>query len=518
MQFATLLSLLLSVSATQQWPVVNALLTKPSSSDLDGDAKLNAGLPASIFHFQGQYSPRWLVPSTVDPVTDAPLGCKVDQVNSIERHGARFPTASAATRIQKTLANIQKALANVNASDIADPKLRFLKTAQYQLGTDDLVPYGALQAYYSGQSTAQLYPSLDKRGIFVRSTGDLDVLDDRVIVTAQYWKLGYSGAKFPAGNISSSNQTRYAPGLPALDVIFSELPGVNNTLDVSTCTADENQSPKPESAAQAAYGKSTLEPVIGARLSQGLAPANITFTYTDILNLMSMCPFDTLGRASVVDGQLKLAGGNISEYCTAFSDDEWQLYGYANDVGKWSGAGYGNRFSRAEGGGYLRELLARFTGVAPPLNPPTSLNTTIDGNPAQFPLDRGIYFDGTHDNNLGPIATAFGLFDGPALNASKPHAEQDPHNWFFSRIAPFQGKIVFERLQCGLPLPLVGRKYVRVRANGAVQPAIGDYGWCKNATSAVDRQLAKQGLCSLDSVKSTLAWVNTDSEWSKCYQ
>ncbi|KAK0563285.1 hypothetical protein OC861_004878 [Tilletia horrida] len=507
MQFLTLLSLFLTVSATQR-PFALGL-------DLDGDRKLNKNLPPSIFHFQGQYSPRWQVPSSVHPAPEPPLGCVVNQVSSLERHGARFPTASSLKKIQATLANVQKALANVNASDIADPKLRFLKTVQLQLGSDDLVPYGALQAYYSGQSTAQLYGLLKSSGSFVRSTGDADVLDDRVIVTAQYWKLGFSGQPFPSGNISTSNQTRYAPGLPTIDVIFSEQDGFNNTLDVSTCTDQNNQSPKPESAAQAAYGKSTLEPVIGTRLSQGLAPANITFAYSDILNLMGLCSFDTLGRASVINGKLHLAdGGNISQFCNAFTDAEWQLYGFANDVGKWSGVGYGNIYSRAVGGGYLRELLARLTGVPPVLNPPTSLNTTIDSNNASFPLDKGIYFDGTHDNNLGPIATAFGLFNGPALNASKLHAEQDPHNWYFSRIAPFQGKLVFERLSC-----LPGRTYVRVRANGAVQPAIGDYGWCQNTTANVfDRTLARHGLCSLESVQNSLAWVNTDSEWNKCYQ
>ncbi|KAE8268486.1 hypothetical protein A4X09_0g3842 [Tilletia walkeri] len=506
MQVATLLSLALAVSAAQ-WPV-SAL-----GYDLDGDAKLNQGLPEATFHFQGQYSPRWLIPSNITPVTDAPLDCSVTQVNSIERHGARYPTSSALKKIQATLTYIQKALAKVNASDIAEPNLRFLKTVQLQLGSNDLVPYGALQAYYSGHSTAQTYPGLTGLGSFVRSTGDFEGLNDRVIVTAQYWKLGYSGQPFPSGNMSTANQTRYAPGLPDIDVIFSELAGVNNTLDVSTCTANENQSPKPEAAAQAAYGKSTLEPVIGARLSQGLAPANITLSYSDILNLMGLCSFDTLGRAAVIDGELQLPdGGNISDFCRAFTDAEWQLYGYANDVGKWAGAGYGNNYSRALGGGYLRELLARLTGVAPPLNPPTSLNTTIDGNSNLFPLDRGIYFDGTHDNNLGPIATAFGLFDGPALDASKSHAEQDPHNWYFSRIAPFQGKIVFERLQCQ-----PGRSYVRVRANGAVQPATGAYAWCKNtAATELDQSMAQYGLCSLDSVKDTLAWVNTDSDWKNC--
>jgi hypothetical protein len=57
----------------------------------------------------------------------------------IERHGARFPTASAGARINATVQKIK------SASSFTDPKLRFLQTYTYNLGTDNLVPFGALQ-------------------------------------------------------------------------------------------------------------------------------------------------------------------------------------------------------------------------------------------------------------------------------------------------------------------------------------------------------------------------------------
>ncbi len=68
-----------------------------------------------------------------------PDGCVVSQVNIIQRHGARFPTSGAATRIRAALEKLS------NATDITDNRLQFLSGYQYDLGQDDLVPFGALQ-------------------------------------------------------------------------------------------------------------------------------------------------------------------------------------------------------------------------------------------------------------------------------------------------------------------------------------------------------------------------------------
>ena len=69
---------------------------------------------------------------------------------------------------------------------------------------------------------------------------------------------------------------------------------------------------------------------------------------------------------------------------------------------------------------------------------------------------------------MAPIAAALGLFGGPNLT-TYTNAHLNPHNWIFSQIAPFQGKIVFEKLSCGVP----SASFVRIRANGAILS-----GWC----------------------------------------
>lgn len=244
---------------------------------LDGDAELNKGLPAGIFHHLGQYSPRYDVQSGIWPVLGLPAGCEVVQVNSVsaawfsfsfttgaatfppfmavdvllsffrysplsfslfitlfpsirfhsracqlERHGARHQTSGDYKRTQATLNALQSSLSGINASSIRNPSLRFLKDVTISNTTDLLVPYGALEGYYSGLSTNLIYPSLRERE-FVRASSS-----DRVVVTAEYWKLGFANQSFPAGNVTTSDQTRSKPGLPAPDVIIPEASGSNS--------------------------------------------------------------------------------------------------------------------------------------------------------------------------------------------------------------------------------------------------------------------------------------------------
>ncbi len=498
-----------------------------SAISLDGDQELNQGLDPTRFHYMGQYSPRYFVDATVQPRVQAPLGCQIETVDSLERHGARHMTSGANKKTIASLNKIKKALANVSDDQLADKSLAFLRNLTISTETASLVPYGALQSYYSGLSTREVYPGLRSHEPFVRTSGDVATLDDRVIVTGEYWKLGFSGAPFPAGQYTTSDSVRNAAGLPKSNVILSEQDGFNNTLDVSTCVNQQKQNPKPEDAALAAYGDSTLVPVIGARLQERLQPAKINFTSSDILNLMSICSFETLGNANVINGKLSISENPV---CGAFNEQEWKYYGYALSAGKYAGAGYGNEYYKAVGQGFLRELYARFNESAPPLQQPTSLNSTIDGNPATFPLpsSRGyrVFFDGSHDNNIGPIAAAFGLFDGPPLT-TEAGAESKPHAWDFSKIAPLQGKIVFEKLSCLNPSIQIGpkagasfqlnRAYVRVRANGAVQQA-KDATWCPSKGQTVrDQVYIAEGLCPLEAVLGGLAWVNEAVEWNKCF-
>jgi hypothetical protein len=57
----------------------------------------------------------------------------------IQRHGARFPTANAGAKIEAAVAKLKK------ATQYTDPKLNFLTGYTYDLGEDDLVPFGAAE-------------------------------------------------------------------------------------------------------------------------------------------------------------------------------------------------------------------------------------------------------------------------------------------------------------------------------------------------------------------------------------
>lgn len=57
----------------------------------------------------------------------------------MQRHGARFPTSGATAGIVAALAKLQ------SVQEFKDPALDFLKNFTYDLGTNDLVPFGAAQ-------------------------------------------------------------------------------------------------------------------------------------------------------------------------------------------------------------------------------------------------------------------------------------------------------------------------------------------------------------------------------------
>lgn len=114
----------------------------------------------------------------------------------------------------------------------------------------------------------------------------------------------------------------------ALDVIISERDGQNNTLDVSTCEANEALTPDPEDAAKDAYGNSvsrtsshqfflylslrllfrffrisnqTFTPIIRKRFEKDLKPANFSsLVNSDYVNLVSQLTFASNPRVSTL--------------------------------------------------------------------------------------------------------------------------------------------------------------------------------------------------------------------------
>jgi hypothetical protein len=121
---------------------LSGLGIRPTAVDYhDYNTILNQDLNLTIFSSLGAYGVRYTVASD-SPFP--PAGCRVEVVNSLERHGARLMTPSALESANTTLTKIKNSLANVSEGSLPS-ELRFLKRATLLSDTNSLLPYGALQ-------------------------------------------------------------------------------------------------------------------------------------------------------------------------------------------------------------------------------------------------------------------------------------------------------------------------------------------------------------------------------------
>ncbi|EIN11007.1 acid phosphatase [Punctularia strigosozonata HHB-11173 SS5] len=388
---------------------------------------------------------------------EVPKGCRVTQVNLIQRHGARFPTSGPGQQIQSAISKLQ------SVSDFKDPRLNFLRDYVYDLGTNDLVPFGALQSFESGQQQFKRYSALvSSRNLpFVRSSSS-----DRVISSASNWTAGFASAshgKFP----------------PSISVVLDE--AANDTLDDNMCTNAGSSNP------QTNAWLAVFAPPITSRLNTAAPGANLTDI--DTFNLISQCAFDSVAHSKT------------SQFCALFSTSDFAGFEYSGDLNKYYGTGYGQALGRVQGVGYVNELIARLTGK--PVRDHTQTNSTLDSSPMTFPLNRTIYADFSHDNQMTAIYAAIGLFNQSTvgvgnLNATKPDLRR---TWVASMLVPFSARMVTEKLQCGT----VGKEYVRILVNDAQQPLE----FCGDGS----------GMCRLDAFVASQAYARSDGEgdWEACF-
>lgn len=157
---------------------------------------------------------------------------------------------------------------------------------------------------------------------------------------------------------------------------------------------------------------------------------------------------------------------------------------------------YGQELGPVQGVGYINELIARLTGTAVQDN--TQTNRTLDSDPETFPLDRKIYADFSHDNQMIAIYAAMGLF--PQKITPDPINPQSNRTWYVSRMTPFSAQMVTEKIQCGKTT------YVRVLVNDAVQPLK----FCGASSN---------GMCELDAFVASQVYArsNSASDFEKCF-
>ena len=411
-------------------------------------------------HFWGQYSLWYSVPSDID--VEPPEHCEVSFASVLSRHGGRDPTMSKTLVYGATVGLIQ------NTSTAYPDEFAFLKDYEYTLGADQLTDAGRQEMVNSGAHFYRRYKKLLKgKTPFVRSSGQ-----DRVVESANKWLQGYAeAAKKKTGSI---------------DVKIPEAPGINNTLSHETCTNfEDGPISKIGDNAQNIW-LSKFIPPIRARVNSKLGT---TLSEKETLYLMDLCPFATLASPTA----------QISDFCHLFTEQEWHQYDYYETLGKWYGYANGNPLGPTQGIGYVSELLARLTEK--PVQLVGNINTTLDTNPATFPLGRKVYADFSHDNDMTGILAALGLYNNTEpLSNTTVESTKETKGYSAAWTVPFAARIYVEKLKC----KKAEEEYVRVIVNDRVQPL----DFCGGD---------KYGRCTLSEFVKSQSFSTSGGHWDQCF-
>ena len=420
-----------------------------------------------ISHSWGQYSAYFNVPTEIP--SDVPPGCHITFAQILSRHGGRDPTLRKSTLYAETVDKIKAQVQDFRG------EFSFLADYSYTLGVDKLTAFGAQQMVNSGSAFFTRYKELGSRSApFIRASGQ-----QRVIDSAERFGHGFHHAKTFAGG---SEDTQY----PYDIIIIPEEPGSNNTLEHGLCTAFEETNHNVSRIAQDAFA-STFMPFITDRLNTALPSANLTDQ--DSLFLMDLCPFETI--ASIT--------GTPSPFCNLFSHAEWKKYDYYQTLGKYYGYGPGNPLGPTQGIGFVNELVARLTGKA--VRDHTSVNQTLDSDPTTFPLNRTLYADFSHDNDITAVFAALGLYSNtPKLSTSHIMTVEDMKGYSAAWTVPFAGRAFIEKMNC----EGVEEEMVRVLVNGRVIPL----GTCGGD---------ELGRCGIGEFVESLAFAKEGGWWDMCF-
>ncbi|KAI9446252.1 phytase [Lactarius indigo] len=401
-----------------KWPS----LSSQQSTVVPIDHAPDIGLPESLMRTWAQYAPYIPAAKYVPP----PPTCTISQVHVLQRHGTRWPTSNAAAKCKSAVNKLKR------VKDYEEDYLLFLKNFTWDLGENDLLPLGAEQSFDAGITAFHRYAHIvsNDNPPFVRAASSTRVVD-----SATNWTAGF--------NVASHNAIK-----ANVDLILPE--SGNLTLDDNMCPSAG------DGDAESGRWLATYAPPITRRLN--LAAPGADLTDKDTYNLMSLCAF----HSQAIKGP--------SPFCGLFTLEEFRGFEYFGDVDKFYDNGHGGNLGRVRGVGYVNELLARLTGK--PVQDNTQTNRTLDASPETFPLDRTLYADFSHDNTMVSIYSALGLFRQYLLPGQKldPGDPSPLRTWVLSKMVPFGGRMVVERLECAREVPLPAVTFVRVLVNDAVQP------------------------------------------------
>jgi len=398
--------------------------------------------------------------------------------------GGRFPT-EAKSQTYKLLINRIKSNVKHFNNDYA-----FLSHYQYTLASEALTSFGQAQMTNSGTKFYHRYKVLaNTTNPFYRTASG-----SRVVESALKFAQGFSAAKFADGKRSNAIVE------PQQMVIIDE--AGNNTLSHSTCPAFENASPSWNDSAEAVWARIFVPP-IQSRLNTALPGANLDIP--DTINLMDLCPFETIASPT----------GQISPICNLFTPLEWKQYDYYQSLNKYYGYHVGAALGPTQGIGFVNELIARLTSR--PVLDHTNTNSTLDKDEKTFPLERSLYADFSHDNDMVSIFAAMGLWNVSVtepLSKTEWKLPAEMGGWSASWSVPFAGRVYVEKLVCGGGEPKDGagdtntKEMVRILVNDRVIPLPN----CGDGA-----EYAGLGMCEVDKWIESLEFVRSGGRWDDCY-
>ncbi|KAL1961097.1 hypothetical protein VTO42DRAFT_4985 [Malbranchea cinnamomea] len=422
----------------------------------------------------GQYSPYFSLASKSEISPDVPSGCTITFAQVLSRHGARYPTEDKSKTYSELIQRIKS-----NATSFSG-NYAFLEDFEYSPGQEEMTAFGEAEMVESGIRFYERYRNLGlHENPFIRASGS-----PRVIRSAELFIDGFYDAK------KADNAATEDDGPPNVNVVISEEPGSNNTLDHGRCDNFELSDPYSDGIEK--QFADTYMSAIRKRIAPNLPGTELKDE--DITYLMDLCPFQTVAISP--DASIR------SPFCDLFTDDDWMVYDYQKSLEKYYRYGAGHPLGPTQGVGFVNELIARLTST--PVSDTTSVNHTLDSSTETFPLNRTLYADFSHDNTMLSIFTALGLFNGSSpLPPTTIQTPEQMKGYSASWSVPFAGRAYIEKMVCD-DAPVASEEYVRILLNERVVPLSG---------CPVDAL----GRCTLTDFVEGLSYARNGGDWAACF-
>ncbi|KAK7037570.1 hypothetical protein VNI00_011062 [Paramarasmius palmivorus] len=405
---------------------------------------------------------------------ETPDTCRVTGLHFLHRHGARYPTAWAS---YGGPANFSSRLHNVADQWTTKGELEFMNDWTYKLGEELLTPFGRQQLYDLGISMRLKY------GFLLENFTESNTIP--VFRTESQDRMLHSALNFALGFFGYPIEGKYQQS------ITIEAANFNNTLaPYDVCPNANRRTVSDRGTWYVARWADKYLATARKRLQKQIKGFELSIE--DVYTMQQMCAYETVAIG-------------YSKFCELFTEEEWEGFDYALDLGFWYNSAFGSPVARVQGAGWVQEMIHRLEQR--PVTEETnkfSMNFTLDGDTRTFPVDQALYVDATHEVVVLNIITALNLTsfaeDGPLPYNHIPKKRK----FKVSQLAPFATNVQFQLLSC------TSREgpQIRVIINDGVAPLTGIEGCPQD----------EDGMCPVDTfVKAQKKLLeNVDWDWA-CY-